>query len=126
MDGDLVLVGPSEKGHIQLSIQLGHSPDLIVGDLTFVNVANEVLQFLSGDPNAKLTPAQTNDMIDAIVKRCGKKAKDLKITRQPVGGGGGGGAFGGGGFGGNPFGNWNIFDLLQLLLPKAPEGEHLA
>jgi len=71
--------------------KLGHSPDLIVGDLTFVNVANEVLQFLSGDPNAKLTPAQINDMIDAIVKRCGKKAKDLKITRQPVGGGGGGG-----------------------------------
>lgn len=63
----------------------GHEPDRIIGDAKFVNVSNEVLQFLTGDSSVKLTPAQLNDLIEAIKKECGaKKAGELKITRPPV------------------------------------------
>lgn len=62
----------------------GHEPDRIIGDAKFVNVSNEVLQFLSGDPDAKLTAKQMNELIDAIVKQCGNKGNQLKITRPPI------------------------------------------
>jgi len=62
----------------------GHEPDRIIGDAKFVNVSNEVYQFLTGDSSVKLTPTQLNKLIDAIVKECGKKAGQLKITRPPA------------------------------------------
>jgi RHS repeat-associated protein len=79
----------------------GHKPDRIIGDAKFMRAANEVFQVLSGNPNAKLSSQQTNDLIDAIVAACGKNAKNLQITRpSPTGGGGGGGGESGGGGGG--------------------------
>ncbi len=41
-------------------------------------------QFLTGDSSVKLTPTQLNELIDAIVRECGKKAGQLKITRPPA------------------------------------------
>ena len=72
----------------------GHAPDRIVGDQTFVDVSNEVLQFLKKG-HAKLTDQQINDLIDAILRECGTEGFDVKkltIIRP----GGGGSAFGGG------------------------------
>jgi len=102
----------------------GHTPDRIIGDEKFTNVANEVLQFLSGDPNAKLTPKQMNELIDAIVKQCGKKADKLKITRPPTGGGGGDGGGGGGGFGGYPwwwYSMWNFVNWVNSITVSGPK-----
>jgi hypothetical protein len=97
----------------------GHTPDRAIDLNTFVDVANEVYQFLSGNANARLTPKQINDLIDAIVKQCGPKKTGLLIIFRPpatAGGGGGGGgssiSFGsGGGWGWD----WDEFDLLELL-----------
>jgi hypothetical protein len=67
---------------------LGQDPDVIIGDQAFVNVANELYQFLKKDPNARLTNEQMNELIDAIIQECGKDANKLKITRPvlpPIG-----------------------------------------
>jgi hypothetical protein len=63
----------------------GHEPDRIIGDAKFVNVSNEVLQFLTGDSSVKLTDTQIGDLIEAIKRQCGpKKAGKLKIIPQPI------------------------------------------
>ena len=92
----------------------GHDPDRLVGGDTFMNVSNEVYQFLTGNPNAKLTPEQYKGLLNAIYAACAKQGDAKKLTRPRTVGAGGGGGFGGGGFGGSPFGNWDIFDLLEL------------
>lgn len=96
---------------------IGQDPDKVIGDAKFLQASNEVYQLLKGDKNASLTSQQVNDLIDAIVKGCGKQAKKFKITRPPLTGGGGGGGdtpppydFSGGG----DDVDWAFF-LLQLL-----------
>jgi RHS repeat-associated protein len=82
----------NEYGHGKDSalakLGLGTDPDVIIGDQAFVDAANEVYQLLKKDPNARLTDQQMNELIDAIVKQCGKEAKKLKISRPRIGGGG--------------------------------------
>lgn len=66
----------------------GKDPDSVIGDARFMTASNEVFQLLSGNQNASLTAGQVNDLIDAIIATCGKKAKKLKITRpSPILGG---------------------------------------
>jgi hypothetical protein len=105
-----------------------YEPDRIIGDTRFTNVANEVFKFLSGNANASLTSDQMNALIDAIIKRCGPKAKDLKITRPSTGGGGVGDA--GGGFGGFDSWRYALYNFLQWLysIPAfvKEEEDHLA
>jgi len=68
----------------------GHDPDRIVCDTTFINVSNEVYALLTG-ANARLSPKQLNELINAIIEKCGEKANDLQITRPRTVGQGGGG-----------------------------------
>jgi hypothetical protein len=115
-------------GHAFASI-FGNDPDGLIGDPKFLNVANEVYQLLSGNPNAMLTAEQITGLMNAIFATCGAQGDAKKLTRPRTVGRGFDGRdavwFGGGFRGNNPFWNWNIFDLLQLLFPKPPE-EHLA
>jgi RHS repeat-associated protein len=77
----------------------GFDVDHIIGDEKFLTAANEVLQLLSGDPTAFLTPEQVKDLNNAILKECG--ASKIKVVDPaPTGGGGGDGGGGGGGDGG--------------------------
>jgi RHS repeat-associated protein len=66
----------------------GTAPDRIIGDPKFLTAANEVFKLLSNNNSASLTAQQVNDLIDAIVKGCGKKADKFTITRPDIGGGG--------------------------------------
>ena len=105
-----------DGGRMLLGVALGTSPDRIIGDNTFVDVSNELLQFLTKDPNARLTSAEMNELIDAILKECqreGFQVNKLVITRPQTDAPQGGGAYFGG-FGASPFANWDIFDLLGL------------
>jgi hypothetical protein len=90
----------------------GHTPDRIVGDQKFIDVSNEIYQFLRKSPTLKLTNAEINEMIDAIEKQCAKHRDHpkLQITRPPTGGGGGA-AFGGG----VPFWYYGMYDFLNWL-----------
>jgi hypothetical protein len=92
----------------------GHKPDRIIGDQKFINVSNEVFQVLTGDSTATLTTAQVNDLIDAIVARCGQEQPKtkLEIIRQRGGSGESGVRIGGGG---GPFRNWTSLDILRLI-----------
>jgi RHS repeat-associated protein len=58
-----------------------HSPDNVIGDEKFVNVANEVYQLLTGDSSKRLTADQMNGLIDAIIAGCGAK-KSIFNTKQ--------------------------------------------
>lgn len=76
--------------HLRFELPFGHffsgnAPDRIIGDKAFIDVSNEVYQFLSGNSSLKLTAKQLNDLINAIIKECGaKKAGQLKIIRPQL------------------------------------------
>jgi len=106
----------------------GHDPDRLIGDDKFINVANEVYQFLTGNPTAKLTPEQYTGLLNAVWATCGKQGDLNKLTRPRTVRGGGGG-FGGGGYGGwwggalRDFLNW----LYSIPVGGGGDGgEHLA
>ncbi len=107
-------LGLSAYGHFKA----GHDPDRLIGDDKFLNVANEVYQFLTGNSNAKLTPAQMNGLMNAIFATCAAQGDAKKLTRPRTVGsrGGGGGGFGGGGFGGGGGGYpwwWNAMQSFS-------------
>jgi RHS repeat-associated protein len=78
--------------------------DKVIGDDKFTRVANETYQMFAGNKNAQLTAWQMKDLINVIVKKCGKKnvilAQPARAGGGPIGGGdpGGGGPIGGGGY----------------------------
>src|SRR5205814_1664939 len=56
---------------------LGHiydeKVDHIIGDDKFLRAANETYQLFTGNKNAHLTAWQMKDLINVIIKKCGKK-----------------------------------------------------
>jgi hypothetical protein len=104
----------------------GHKPDRIIGDQKFIDVSNEVFQVLKGDSTATLTTGQIDELIRAVLVRCGqeKKPPKLDITLEGGGGGGGGGGFGGG----IPFWMFAMWDFLNWVnsIPVGgmPESEY--
>jgi RHS repeat-associated protein len=105
----------------------GHAPDRVIGDSTFVNVANEVYDVLTNDRSAKLTPKQLNELLNAVLNQCGDKAKQLTVTRPRRVGGGSGES--GGGFG--QFLWWlntvnSFLDWIHSIQTGGPEADHYA
>lgn len=90
----------------------GSKPDRIIGDDKFMRAANETYQLLSGNNNVSLTAQQVNDLIDAIIKGCGKMADKFQITRPAPTGGGHGNPPGGGP---NWRGGGDLFDEFRWL-----------
>jgi RHS repeat-associated protein len=121
--------------HLDLSpwghAMAGHAPDRLIGDSKFINVSNEVYQFLTGDPTGKLTPEQYKGLLNAIWATCGKQGDLNKLTRPRTVGGGGGGGFSGG-FGGYPSWWYNMWDFLNWLYsipvggPREKDPNHYA
>jgi hypothetical protein len=118
--------------HQGYSLPLGHAladsePDRILGDAKFMRAANETFQVLSRNKNASLTAQQVDDLINAIIAGCGKKAKDLRIVHSiPLFGGGtliGGFDNGDGGrtiyYGGGDF--FDSFRWLDMLMESFHE-----
>lgn len=89
--------------------------DRILGDGKFKAAANKVFQVMKNDPNASLSNAQLNLLMDGIKKFCGENVP-LQITYYPtgVGGSGEGGGYLGGYGGGWSQADWSsfLFDLL--------------
>jgi RHS repeat-associated protein len=120
--------------HLGLSafdhFKAGHDPDRLIGDVNFINVANEVSQFLTENPAAKLTPEQYTGLLNAIWATCDKQDDLNKLTRPRTvrGGGGGGIGFGGGGYGGWWWGALrNFLNWLHFIpVGGGDGGEHLA
>ncbi len=102
--------------HQGFSLPLGHSydpgVDFIIGDEKFSRAANEVYQVLTGKNNAHLSAQQFKNLVNAIMKGCGKNAGLQIVHSGGLGHGGGGGGSGGGGGGGG--GYYDEFTLLYL------------
>jgi RHS repeat-associated protein len=92
-----------------------HDTDRLIGDSKFINAANQVLQAMSGNLTAKLTPTQVKDLIKAIKDACGDKFP-LKIEEPQVSSNGGGGGGGGNEEGGNISRDYDPFRSLEWLL----------
>jgi hypothetical protein len=97
------------------------------GDDKFLRVANETLQMFTGNKNAHLTGQQVKNLINAIIKQCGRK--NLIINDPPGGGrisgggpgGGDPGFIGGGGYPGWWYSMWAFVDWVNSITTQCQE-----
>jgi RHS repeat-associated protein len=115
--------------HVGFGRPFGHAsnPDVdkIIGDDKFLRVANETYQLFAGNNNVHLTAWQMKDLINVIIKKCGKKNVILAQPQRLSGGGPGGGDGGPvGGFGGYPgwwYSMWAFVDWVNSITTDCME-----
>jgi hypothetical protein len=108
---------------------LGDDPDAVIGDPTFLSVADEVYKFLTKNPNARLTDKQIEELMTAVLRKCRDAGKKIKVSPFYLQPGRRGVGYGLRGvpwwmYALGDFLNW--LDSIQVPKKQKPEEDHLA